>query len=154
MRPLHLALALVALSACKNDKEPVLLASGTYTLEPNSSYGAPVEADLDGVLLELDLDALTAEFVGTENDRVMELAELPMEDWAGACPIGGGPTPLETFEVQESISLVGVTLEVPYIMANGCRDDEGTTVSKGWLSSKDLVETKGSAGPFELFPAW
>ena len=154
MRPLHLALALVALSACKNDKEPVLLASGTYILRPKFSYGAPADADLDGVQLELDLDALTAEFVGTDNDRIMDLAELPMEDWGGACPIGSGPTPLETFEVQESITLVGVTLEVPYIMADGCRGDEGTTVSKGWLSSKDLVETKGSAGPFELFPAW
>ena len=154
MRTLRLGLALVALSACKNDKEPVLLASGTYILRPNVSYGAPADADLDGIQLELDLDALTAGLVGTDNDRVMDLAELPMEDWGGACPIGSGPTPLETFEVQESITLAGVTLEVPYIMADGCRGDEGTTVSKGWLSSKDIVETKPSGGPFQLFPAW
>ena len=145
-----LTAGLISLSACKDEKAPVLLASGTYAIESNTSYGGPEDADLDGFFLELDVDALTAGLVGTSDDRVLDLTLLPREQWGGACPIGGSLTPLETFEVQESITLVGVTLEVPYILADGCRSDEGTTVSRAWISSEDIIDTSMSGGPFNL----
>ena len=148
-----LTVGLIALSACKEDKLPVLFASGTYAIESNPYDGGPEGVDLEGVLLELDFEALTAELVGTSDDRVMDLTRLPREEWGGACPIGGGLTPLETFEVQESITLVGVTLEVPYIMADGCRGDEGSTVSRGWISSEEAMTSSLSGGPFNLLPA-
>lgn len=145
-----LTVGIAALSACKDEKAPVLLASGTYAIESNTSFGGPEDADLDGFFLELDVDALTAGLVGTSDDRVMDLTRLPREQWGGACPIGGGFTPLETFAVQESITLVGVTLEVPYILADGCRGDEGTTVTRGWLSAEDIIDSSVSEGPFNL----
>jgi hypothetical protein len=151
--PALLIVALTAMSACQDDSEPVLLASGTYIIRSNTNYGGPTDADLDGILLDLDLDGLTAEFIGTDDDRVMDLTRLPEDRWGEACPKGIASTPLETFEVQEPITLAGLTLDVPRILAEGCMDDEGTTVSAGWLSSKADLQRYLGSGPFELRPA-
>ena len=148
-----LLLALTTLGACEDDSEPVLLASGTYIIQSNPNYGGPTDADLDGVLLDLDLDGLTAELIGTDDDRVMDLVRLPEDQWGQACPKGITSTPLETFEVQEPITLAGLTLDEPRILASGCYNDEGTTVSEGAISSKEDMKTTLSDGPFQLITA-
>ena len=147
---LLLLFSICALSACAEDGAPVLLASGTYTIESNPSYGGPADADLDGVLLDLDVDALTAELLGTDDDRVMDLTRLPKAQWGESCPMGVNAVDLETFEVQESLTLAGLTLDIPRILASGCHDDKGTTVSQGAISSKEDMETTPSDGPFAL----
>ena len=140
------------LSGCGEDKNTVFLASGTYSVVSDASSELVDEEALAGVLIDIDVDALTAELIGTDDDRVMELTRLPEGQWEERCPTNFTVTRLETFAVEESISLVGVTLDEPRIYADGCRGNEESTVSAGWLSSKANLQ-QSLDGPFQLQPA-
>ncbi len=141
------------LVGCKSEGEPVLLASGVYLVQATAEVDLPEADDLEGVQLDIDVDALTAELSGTDDDRILEMVRLPEDKWGESCPKGVHITPLETFELGESLTLGGTVLEVPRIFAAGCTSDEGTTVTSGWLSSESEMQSAPSDGPFELTPA-
>ncbi|HCH62813.1 MAG: hypothetical protein CL927_20650 [Deltaproteobacteria bacterium] len=140
------------LTGCRQDKSSVFLASGIYSVQSDASSELVDEEALVGVLIDIDVDALTAELIGTDDDRVMDLTRLPEGQWEERCPMNFTATRLETFAVAESISLVGVTLDEPRIYADGCRGNENSTVSAGWLSSKANLQ-QALDGPFQLQPA-
>ena len=120
---------LLLCSACSLYDGPVYFESGTYVLfDPTSSgltaeHGEEYIPEFESFSLVIDLENLKAQINGTTFDTEFTLQERPKNEYETHCPMQLSATWVQTFDINEELSLWGSTLKNAFIAADDCDED-------------------------------
>jgi len=137
--------ALFLLNACSVNSGPIYFESGSYvvdleyyaiendsteseeTTEEDSNTDSDYSAEMETLVLDIDLDNLTATISGTSYDTTLTLKERSKDDWNDMCPMQLSTTEVQTVDIVGDLELWGETHQETYVQASDCGGEERTT---------------------------